>query len=61
MAKFVANVPQTTTTQTITVDAGSLQPGTYTFQLVVQDATGRKSAPASVTVTVTSPLTRVIR
>ncbi len=55
MAKFVVNVPQTTTTKTVTVDAGSLQPGTYTFELVVQDATGHKSQPARVTVTVTAP------
>ncbi len=61
MAKFTPGVAQTTTTPTITIDAGSLNAGTYTFSLVVQDAQGNKSAPATVQVTITASLTAAIK
>ena len=38
----------------ITVAAG-LQPGNYTFQLVVEDNSGNVSAPATVRVTIAAP------
>lgn len=35
--------------------AGGLQPGTYTFQLVVEDNSGNRSTPAFVNVTIPTP------
>jgi hypothetical protein len=45
MARFLPGVPVTTTTPTVTVDAG-LAPGRHLFRLVVQDNDGDDSAPA---------------
>ena len=51
MALFALNQPIQTSTPTVTVD-NKLSPGVHTFQLVVVDDLGRKSDPASATVTV---------
>jgi len=51
MARFLPGVAVTTTTPTVTVDAG-LAPGRHLFRLVVQDNDGNESAPAEQVVVV---------
>lgn len=51
MARFLPGVAVTTTTPTVTVDAG-LAPGRHQFRLVVQDNDGNESAPAEQVVVV---------
>jgi PKD repeat protein len=51
MATFVPGQEQKFNTPTVTVDGG-LKVGTYTFQLIVDDASGVSSAPKTVQVTV---------
>ncbi len=53
MATFVAGQEQKVAVPTITVDGG-LAVGTYTFQLIVDDASGKSSAAKTVVVTVTA-------
>ncbi len=56
MAEVVFTVGRAVETREteITV-AGGLQPGTYTFQLVVEDNSGNVSAPATVKVSIEVP------
>ncbi len=49
--KFALNQPFETDQPEVDVDPG-LPPGTYRFQLVVVNQAGRRSAPATVTITV---------
>jgi hypothetical protein len=51
MARFVPNQTIATRTPTVSVDAG-LAVGTHTFQLVVVDDAGHRSAPARLVVEV---------
>jgi PKD repeat protein len=51
MATFVPGTEQSFTTPTVTVDGG-LAVGTYTFQLIVDDASGKSSAPKTVQITI---------
>jgi hypothetical protein len=52
MSKFEVNKVQNTTTTTVQVD-GSLAPGTYQFQLVVENDQGILSQPVVTTIVVT--------
>ena len=54
MASFRLNQPVTTREPRVAVDAG-LPAGLYTFELVVTDASGNRSAPARVVVVVRPP------
>ena len=51
MPPFREGQPVVTTVPRVTVDAG-LPPGTYRFQLVVENQSGRQSAPTVVVVVV---------
>ena len=52
MARFQLNIPVQTRESTVTVD-NTLQVGAHTFQLIVEDDAGNRSAPARVIVNVT--------
>jgi hypothetical protein len=55
VAKLVpGNPPVVTNTPKFVVDAGSLPPGSYKFTLVVEDASGVKSPPSTITIRVTA-------
>ncbi|HZS35563.1 MAG TPA: hypothetical protein VFF06_01990 [Polyangia bacterium] len=51
MPTFVPGQEQKFTSSTVTVDGG-LPVGTYTFQLIVDDESGKSSAPKTVQVTI---------
>jgi len=54
MAVFEPGRPVITRDPKVIVDAG-LKPGSYRFQLVVEDSAGRRSAPDEVVVIVQQP------